>query len=99
MATAQIREYAAIGGNGLVQIAQEPGVTDQAQLTFTTSTASAAFNDATKFVAITASADYHYAVGANPTASATTSLKIPYANGPYFIGVKPGDKVALVAAA
>lgn len=97
MATLWIREYVDRGvaraARG-VQIPQEPG-TDQT-VTFTTSTQSAAFGASTRFIGIIGSAAFHYAVGANPTATAG-ALKVP-ADQLIFIGVTAGQKIAAVAA-
>jgi hypothetical protein len=99
MATLWIREYQNRGVAGAgrdVQIVQEPG-TDQTPLTFTASAQSAAFASTTTYIAIFSSADFHYVVGANPTAT-TNALKM--AGGQlYHIGVTAGQKIAAIAAA
>ncbi len=103
MATLWIREYQNVPGvlqtdgvgDGVVQVAQEPG-TDQTPVSFTTTTASAAFAAGTQFIAIIGSAAFHYAVGANPTAT-TNSLKVP-ADTLIYLGVKAGHKIAAVTA-
>lgn len=99
MATLWIREYTERGstrGGRDIQVPQEPG-TDQTPVTFTTTTQSAAFAASTAYIAIVADADFHYAVGSNPTAT-TNSLKCR-AGDTYHIGVTPGHKIAAVAAA
>lgn len=104
MATLWIREYENIPavvqtdgvGEGVVSVAQEPG-TDQTPVTFTTSAQSAAFATGTAYIAIIASAAFHYVCGANPTAT-TNALKVP-ADTLMYIGVKPGQKIAAIAAA
>lgn len=101
MATLWIREYKRVGVDpsnavGATPIAREPG-TDQTPLTFSASQASAAFDDGTRYIGIIADADFHYEVGADPTAT-TGSFKLP-ANMPHFIGVSPGHKIAAIAAA
>ncbi len=103
MATLWVREYsqaASAGsplsaGAGKVQIAQEPG-TDQSAVTFSTSAQSAAFAASTTYIAITANADFHYVVAANPTAT-TAALKVA-AGTLLYIGVTPGHKIAAIAA-
>lgn len=103
MATLWIREYANVPGvlqtdgvgEGVVQVAQEPG-TDQTPVTFTTTTASAAFGSGTSFIAIIASAAFHYVVATAPTAT-TNALKVP-ADTLIYLGVKPGQKIAAVTA-
>lgn len=54
--------------SGAISVPNEPG-TDQAPVTFTTSTRSAAFADGTAYVGIIADAAFHYVVGATPTAT------------------------------
>lgn len=102
MATAYIREYAALGAiNGtLGQMPAEPGVADQTITTSGTSAASAAFNSNTQFIAISTPAAqavcalFSATRGATPTAL-VTSLRLP-ANNVFFFKVNPGDKVALI---
>lgn len=95
MATLWVREYRSTVG-GVPNAAQEPG-TDQTPVTFTTSTQSAAFGAATRFIAITADANFHFAVGANPTAT-TGALRVT-SGAVIYIGVVPGQKVAAIVAA
>jgi hypothetical protein len=98
MATLWIREYQERGvsrGGREIQTAQEPG-TDQAPLTFTTSAQSAAFATGTRFIAFYSSADFHYVVGANPTAT-TNALKLA-AGVLYYVGVTEGHKIAAIVA-
>jgi hypothetical protein len=107
VATLWIREYSTVPqveadtaaastrtGDGQ-PMAQEPG-TDQTPVTFTTSAQSAAFSAATQYIAMIASAAFHYVVGANPTAT-TSALKIP-ADTLVYIGVPAGSKIAAIAA-
>lgn len=97
MATAYIREYAALGLHGAVQAPMEPAIATQDALTTSgTSAQSDTFNDNTKFIAISTPAAQAVgcAFGANPTADAN-SLRLP-ANGLFFFGVVPGQKVALI---
>jgi len=97
MATAYLREYAAMGLAGALPSPQEPGITTQTAIsTSATSAQSAAFDANTRFVAISSPASQAVGVafGSNPTADAN-SLRLP-ANGLYFFGVKPGEKVALI---
>ena len=97
MATLWIREYSQIGvAAEKVQIAQEPGA-DQSPVSFVASTQSAAFGTNTKYITIIANAAFHYAVGANPTAT-VNMIYVP-AGTLYSIGVTPGQKIAAVAAA
>lgn len=97
MATLWIREYSALGedGNGrFAQIGQEPGVASQV-VSFITSQSSAAFNGATRYIAIYGSAAFHYRVSATPVA-VTTDLPVP-ATTLLYVGVRPGDKIAAIA--
>ena len=98
MATLWIREYSEIPTiyGDRAPMAKEPG-TDQTPLTFSTTAASAAFAATTRYIAITASAAFHYVVAAAPTAT-TNALKVP-ADTLLFIAVVPGDKIAAIAAA
>lgn len=107
MATLWVREYSRVAfppqrpGESYTPVqpaplAQEPG-TDQTPVTFTTSAASAAFASTTSYIAIIGSAAFHYTVADNPTAT-TSMLKVP-ADTLLFIGVRPGQKIAAVAAA
>lgn len=97
MATLWIREYSSLaeaGNGGLVQVGQEPGVASQV-VSFITSQSSAAFNGATRYIAIYGSAAFHYRVSATPTA-VTTDMKVP-ADTMLYIGVRPADKIAAIA--
>lgn len=108
MATLWIREYTELASAGVrhadgaarfgegAPIPKEPG-TDQTPVTFSTSTQSAAFGAATKFVTIYGSAAFHFVVGVDPTAT-TSALKMP-SDIPITIGVTAGQKLAVIAAA
>ena len=61
-------------------------------VTFTTSTASAAFGSATNLIRVIADADVYLAFGAAPTATAT-AIRVPANTVEYFC-VHPGQKVA-----
>lgn len=97
MASLSITEYSNLGLNGNAPIPQEPAITGQ-NVSFTTTTASAAFNERTRFVRLVASADCYVKFGASPTA--TTSDQFLSAELEYFRGVPEGKacKVAAVAA-
>ena len=99
MATLWIREYAQLaeaGDGDPMPLAREPGY-NQPALTFSASTASAAFRRDTRYIAIYGSAAFHYEVGATPTAVTTASMKVP-ADTLLYLGVEPGQKIAAVAA-
>ena len=101
MATAYLREYAALGvANGALQAGREPATADQTITTSGTTAASAAFNTNTTFIAISTPVAqavcclFSATRGATPTAL-VTSFRLP-ANSIVFFGVNPGDKVALI---
>lgn len=107
MATLWIREYDRLGyagemakqvaaGLGAAPIPQEPGI-DQSPLTFSTSAASAAFGTETTVIRVYGSAAFHYVVGTTPVAT-TSHMKWP-ADVPLEVGVAPGQKIAVIAAA
>lgn len=97
MAVMYIQEYAGTGmaaGGSAVQVGQEPKLAGQA-VTFTTTTASAAFNADTELVRIVCDAAAHIEFGSSaPTA--TTSHAPIAANTPEYFGVKGGHFVAAV---
>ena len=104
MSTLWIREYATVGAassdlnagsSGNLPIALEAG-TDQANLTFSTSAASAAFAATTRYVTIYSDASFHYVVAAAPTAT-TAALPVP-AYTHWTIGVTAGEKIAAINA-
>ena len=99
MATAYVNEYAGVGifpPGAVGQALMEPENTTN-NVTFTTSTASAAFGTGTRFIAFTVDAAAHYQIAAAPTAT-TSTYKIA-ANVEYVRAVNPGDKIAFVTAA
>jgi hypothetical protein len=103
MATLWIRQYTATGdagssraaGAGKAQIAQEPGV-DLTAVTYTTTTASAAFASGTTYIGIISDAAFHYVVAAAPVAT-TNALMVP-ADTLIYVGVTEGQKIAAVTA-
>lgn len=100
MATAYIREYAALAMNGAVQAGREPATADQTVSTSATTASASAFNVNTRFIAISTPAAQAVACKFSATrgaaVSATTSnLRLP-ANSIIFFGVEPGDIVALI---
>jgi hypothetical protein len=100
MTTLWVREYSDMPATGDVKghgipVAGEPG-TDQT-VSFTTSTASAAFAATTRYIGIIGSGAFHYVVAASPTAT-TGALKVP-ANTLLYVGVTPGHKIAAIDAA
>lgn len=72
-ATCKISEYSRLvvdANNREVPVALEPAIAVQ-NITYTTSTQSAAFNSDTRFVRIVCDAKAHFEFGGNPTAAAT----------------------------
>jgi|DEB0MinimDraft_6_1074348.scaffolds.fasta_scaffold14114_6 hypothetical protein len=95
MANAYIREYARVAivpGGGAIPVPMEPPVATQT-VSFTTATQSAALNDATHYVLVTADAAHNMLGGDNPTASATV-YPLFTADTERFFGVKPGTKLS-----
>ena len=94
MAYLFIQEYEELVTDGkgqMVPVGREPAVATQ-RVTFTTSTASTAFNARTKFIRVTGDAAAYLAFGASPTATASSML-LPSGAVEYF-GVTGGQKVA-----
>jgi hypothetical protein len=69
-------------------------VIDQAPITFSASTQSAAFATGTKFVRVHTDSICSIAYGSNPTAT-TSSFRMAAGQTEYF-GVNPGDKLAVI---
>jgi hypothetical protein len=98
MAILYVTEYQALADDARdlpMPIPGEPSVADQT-VTFTTSTASNAFNELTTYVRVLSDADAHVKFGETPVA--TTSHQWIAANTEYFRAVKQGQKVAAVTA-
>ena len=92
-ATCKISEYENLivdNSGRWVPVAQEPAIAVQ-EVTYTTSTQSAAFNDRTRFVRIVCDAKAHFEFGASPTAAATD----PYLSSdtPEYFGVTRGSSL------
>lgn len=98
MAVMYITEFASAGRarNNLLQLANCGDIVAQQAVTFTTSTASSAFNARTEYVRIYLSAAGHIDFGASPTA--TTSELPMAATTPEYFAVVAGEKVAAVTA-
>lgn len=96
MANLYITEYEHVGSiaglRSAMPIAKEPALVDQT-VSFTTATASSAFNTRTKFVRILADADCYVVFGADPTATASNQKLT--ANVEYWRGVDAGDKISV----
>ena len=80
---------------GVPQVARLPSISTQV-VTFTTSTASAAFNANTRFIRVHTDAACHITVADSPTAT-TSHLKMVADQTEYF-AVTPGQKIAAVTA-
>ena len=72
--------------------ALRPGTTVQKLNTNNSSTASA-FGSQTEYIRIVGSANFHFVLGANPTASATSAL-LP-SGEIEILKVSPGEKIAV----
>ncbi len=99
MATAYIREYASAAMHGSLQCPDDGdngSLADQTVTTSSSAASSSAFNANTRFICISTPGAQAVCVkfGSAPTAT-TSHLRLP-ANGLYFFGVKPGDKVSLI---
>lgn len=97
MAVLYIQEYSRIAGDAdghHVQAGFEPAVTSQA-VTFTTTTQSAAFNTATKFIRVFSDTACYVKFGSNPTATTATDMPLA-ANTAEFFAVVAGQKIAAV---
>ncbi len=95
MATCKISEYANLAKDAAgktVMAAREPAIATQT-VTYTSSTASAAFNAETEIIRVIADAKAHFVVGAAPSADADDPY-VPADTVEYF-GVQSGDKIAL----
>ena len=97
MAVLFITEYASITRDGrgvMAPAAQEPALASQTVAIGGSSTQSSAFNAATNFIRVHTDAICSIAVGANPTASATTARMA--ADQTEYFGVIPGHKIAVI---
>jgi hypothetical protein len=100
MSLFRITEFDKTGVNDIpksLPIVQYPCVTVQAALTLSESSQqSAAFDAFTTFICVSTEAACTFAVGADPTASADSELLS--AGESRYLGVRPGDKIAVKAA-
>lgn len=98
MAFAYITEYLRQpkDGVGLVLPAgNEPSLAVQKVAIGAGSVQSAPFNALTTFVAVNVDVTCSYAVGTNPTATVST-MRIPQ-DATIYMGVNPGDRIAVIA--
>ncbi len=94
MSNAFISEYRKIKqdeSGAFVPVAVEPPLTTQ-QITFSTSAASSAFNESTRFIRVICDAKAHFKFDAAPTAIATDPYMPP--DTEQHFGVSAGGKVA-----
>ena len=94
-ATCKISEYRTlgVGADGrTVPVAQEPAPNEQS-VTYTTSTASATFKAATKFIRVVCDAKAHFKVSRSGTAATATSPYLP-ADTPEYFGVRRNLKIS-----
>jgi hypothetical protein len=79
-------------------VSNEPAAIEQTAVDFFGGEAkSEAFGSGTKFVIITTDADCHFLFGSDPTAD--DNAKYLAAGRMFCCGVRPGDKVSVIAAA
>ena len=93
-ATCKISEYRnlGVGADGrTVPVAQEPARTEQT-VTYTTSTASATFNAATRFIRVICDAKAHFKVSVSGTAATANSPYLAADSAEYF-GVRRNLKI------
>ncbi len=93
-ATCKISEYTDLSidrAGRTIPVASEPSRVSQS-VTFTTSTASATFNSATKFIRVICDAKAHFKIGPNPVSTATS----PYlaADSAEYFGVRRNLKIS-----
>lgn len=89
MATMKITEFRAVAMNGQVPIAQEPALAHQS-VTYTTATASSAFDKNTTYVKLYPSADC-YVRFSTAGSAATTSYEFLKGTTDHWRGVPEGD--------
>lgn len=70
-------------------------VVEQAPVTFTATTQSAAFAATTRYITFTADSIFSWTIGANPSAT-TSKMRFP-AGTIFTIGVQGGDKIAFIS--
>lgn len=81
------------------QIPQLPPVAQHAVTFTSTAVQSNVFNASTNYVRVVADADCLIEVGLNPTANVSTTMVKLFANIPDYLGVTPGHRLSVVAAA
>src|SRR4051812_40140268 len=69
-------------------------VVEQAPITYTATTQSAAFGVNTRYIVFTADGIFSWTIGSNPTAT-TSKMRFP-AGTIFTIAVQPGDKIAFI---
>lgn len=98
MSTLYIREFSSMakvkGSNADLAAPQEPAVADQTVTVSGSHAESNAFNDDTRFIAITCDGIFSYQIAVSPVAT-TSMLRVPAGNIIY-LGVKPGMKISAI---
>ena len=99
MAKLYITEYTRAANHGdiggLVPMAQIPALTTQVLDITGTSAKSAGFDQACRFVRVHTDVTCHIATGDDPTAT-TNSMRLAADQTEYF-GIRPGQKIAVIA--
>jgi hypothetical protein len=98
MAVMSISEYATLPnlGGSSIQVAPEPALVDQDDVAIgASSTQSAAFSGATRYISVQVDVTCRIRIGTNPTA-VITKKRLSAETLVYF-AVQPGDKIAVIA--
>lgn len=101
MADLYIAEFAALDSEARgrdVMVGRAPPVTGQVVDFTSGATQSSPFDGKTRFIRFYADTDCHIAFGDDPTATTSAAIKVK-ADVPEYIGVKPGSRLSVVAAA
>ena len=81
---------------GVAQVGQYPALVNQTPLTLGASQRSAAFGANTKYLQLYCDALCHYVVASGSSHSATVNDTTIPAGSIFYIGVKPGDSLAVI---
>lgn len=98
MAFAYISEYIRQPKDGVSLVlpaGMEPAIAVQRVAIGAGSVQSAPFNPQTRFIAVNVDLTCSYAVGSNPTAT-TSTMRIPQ-DATIYMGVNPGDRIAVIS--
>ena len=98
MADLRIREYATplVQANGIVQIAKEPGILDQAPVNIGGLALSQPFNAATRTIRVDVDATCSFVIGPASLVLTNQSPRM-YTNTVEYFGVDPGNILQVIA--